>query len=119
MSTTSPLIDGFKVSVSGHFASLVPYPFHKPLEELERGYDASLKPAGNKNPLGPSPMAVITIPEALSRLHRDCDGNGSGSYLRKRPSDMNYIQVNAGFPEENDRFFRALGRTLHELQGSN
>ena len=33
-------------------------------------------------------MAVITIPEALSRLHRYCDDSGSGYYLRKRLSDM-------------------------------
>jgi histidinol-phosphate/aromatic aminotransferase/cobyric acid decarboxylase-like protein len=119
MSTTSPLIDGFKVSVPGHSASLVPYPPHEPLEELEREYGTSLKPAGNKNPPEPSPMAVIAVLETLSRLHRYCDGNGSGHYLRKRLSDANYIRLNAGFPEENERFFRALGRTLHELQGSN
>lgn len=30
----------------------------------------------------------------------------------------NTIRVNAGLPEENERFVRALGHTLHELQGS-
>ena len=28
------------------------------------------------------------------------------------------IRVNAGLPEENERFIRALGHTLHELPGS-
>jgi histidinol-phosphate/aromatic aminotransferase/cobyric acid decarboxylase-like protein len=31
----------------------------------------------------------------------------------------NTICVNAGLPEENERFVRALDQTLHELQGSN
>ena len=97
MSTTSSLIDGFRVSVTGHFASLVPYPPDNSLEEVEREYGVtkSLRPASNKHPLGPSLMAVTAIHEALSRSHHFRDG--SGCYVRKRLSNKNYRRLNAGF----------------------
>ena len=50
----------------------------KPIEELERelGIARSIKLASNENPLGPSPMALDALRDALSQLHRYPDGSG-------------------------------------------
>lgn len=55
---------------------LVPYSPGRPIEEVERdlGLDEVLKLASNENPLGPSPMALQAIREALQGLHRYPDG---------------------------------------------
>jgi histidinol-phosphate aminotransferase len=55
---------------------LVPYSPGRPMEEVERelGIDDVLKLASNENPLGPSPMALQAIREALQGLHRYPDG---------------------------------------------
>lgn len=55
---------------------LVPYSPGKPIEEVEReiGVDEVLKLASNENPLGPSPLALQAIREALEGLHRYPDG---------------------------------------------
>jgi histidinol-phosphate aminotransferase len=55
---------------------LIPYSPGKPMEEVERelGLDSVLKLASNENPLGPSPMALQAIREALPGLHRYPDG---------------------------------------------
>jgi len=66
-----------KLPVPENIKSLVPYPPGKPLEELEREYGItdSIKMASNENSLGPSPMAVKAIAEALENLHRYPDGS--------------------------------------------
>lgn len=76
-----------KLPVPDYIAALVPYPPGKPLDELEREYGISnsIKLASNENPLGPSPMAICALRDALGGLHRYPDG--SGYYLRKRLSD--------------------------------
>lgn len=55
---------------------LVPYSPGKPMEEVERelGLDEVLKLASNENSLGPSPMALQAIREALQGIHRYPDG---------------------------------------------
>jgi histidinol-phosphate aminotransferase len=87
MFKTSSIIKRNKPSVPEHIASLVPYPPGKPLEELEREYGitGTIKLASNENPLGPSPVAVAAIRQALDCLHRYPDG--SGYYLRRRLSE--------------------------------
>ncbi|MBN1848038.1 MAG: aminotransferase class I/II-fold pyridoxal phosphate-dependent enzyme, partial [Deltaproteobacteria bacterium] len=67
---------------------LIPYPPGKPIEELERemGIFGSIKLASNENPLGPSPLAVQAIQEALHSLHRYPDG--SGFYLKEKLAGM-------------------------------
>jgi histidinol-phosphate aminotransferase len=67
-----------KWSVPEYIASLKPYVPGKPIEELEREYgiEGSIKLASNENPLGPSPMAVAAIQEAIAKLHRYPDGSG-------------------------------------------
>ncbi len=64
-------------------AGLKPYEPGKPIEELERehGITDAVKLASNENPLGPGPMALQAIREALPTLHRYPDGSG---YLFKK-----------------------------------
>jgi histidinol-phosphate aminotransferase len=67
-----------KLSIPDYILSIKPYAPGKPLEELEREYgiDDSIKLASNENPIGPSPMAVAAIKEAIKKLNRYPDGSG-------------------------------------------
>lgn len=67
----------YQLAVQG-VQKLVPYQPGKPIEELERelGLSDIVKLASNENPLGPSPMALTAINNALSELARYPDGNG-------------------------------------------
>ena len=67
-----------KLSVPDYILSIKPYTPGKPLEELEREYGISdsIKLASNENPLGPSPMAVKAIKNAIGKLNRYPDGSG-------------------------------------------
>lgn len=57
---------------------LVPYEPGKPVETLERelGIRDSIKLASNENPLGPSPLALASIKDALNHAHIYPDGDG-------------------------------------------
>src|SRR5438093_12377842 len=63
--------------------SLEPYVPGKPVEELERELQISgaIKLASNENPLGPSPLAIEAMAEAIRGVNRypDC----SSFYLRQ------------------------------------
>ena len=63
--------------------SLKPYVPGKPVEEVERelGITGVIKLASNENPLGPSPMAVARVQEALKQLNMYPDG--ACYYLRQ------------------------------------
>lgn len=67
-----------KLSVPDYILSITPYPPGKPVEELQRetGIERTVKLASNENPLGPSPLAVKAIQEAVGRVHRYPDGGG-------------------------------------------
>jgi len=67
-----------KLSVPDYILSIKPYAPGKPLEELEREYgiEGSIKLASNENPLGPSPLAVQAILDAVGKLNRYPDGGG-------------------------------------------
>ena len=56
------------------------------LEELEREYGISdaVKLASNENPLGPSPLAIKAIEQAVQELHRY--PNGASYHLCERLS---------------------------------
>lgn len=66
-----------KLKVAPNIETLIPYPPGKPIEELEREYgiSGSIKLASNENALGPSPLAVAAIKDALANLHRYPDGS--------------------------------------------
>lgn len=61
-------------------ASLIPYEPGKPIDDVARelGLDPAsiIKLASNENPLGPSPLAVQAMQEALPKLHLYPDGAG-------------------------------------------
>jgi len=63
---------------SPYLRGLTPYSPGKPIEEVERelGICDSVKVASNENPLGPSPLAVTALREALAGVHRYPDGGG-------------------------------------------
>jgi histidinol-phosphate aminotransferase len=65
-----------KISVPEYIQSLKPYVAGKPLEELEREYGITdaIKLASNENPLGPSPLAVNAIQQAIEKLNRYPNG---------------------------------------------
>jgi len=62
--------------VPPHILTIKPYVPGKPIEELEREYGipGSVKLASNENPIGPSPMAMAAIRDAIGTLHRYPDG---------------------------------------------
>jgi len=66
--------------------NLIPYIPGKPVEELEReiGIRDAVKIASNENPLGPSPLAVEAVKEAVSSLNRYPDGDAF--YLKEKLS---------------------------------
>lgn len=68
------------LSAHSHVLNLVAYEPGKPVEELARemGLEASdiIKLASNENPLGPSPLALAAMHDALSRAHFYPDGGG-------------------------------------------
>jgi len=68
-----------KLCVPDYILALKPYVAGKPLAELEREYGITdaIKLASNENPLGPSPLAMKAIREAIEELHRYPN---SGSY---------------------------------------
>ena len=56
--------------------ALKPYVPGKPIEEVQREYGLAdvIKLASNENPLGPSPMALAAVSEALANLNYYPDG---------------------------------------------
>ena len=66
------------IRVPENILEIEPYVPGKPIEELERelGIARSIKLASNENPLGPSPMALAAIGDAIGQLHRYPDGSG-------------------------------------------
>ncbi|MBI4689225.1 MAG: histidinol-phosphate transaminase [Nitrospirae bacterium] len=77
-----------------HIRTIAPYIPGKPIEELERdlGIKNSIKLASNENPIGPSPLALKAIKDALrttrgsSSLNRYPDGDGF--YLKNALAEM-------------------------------
>jgi histidinol-phosphate aminotransferase len=66
------------IRVPENILAIKPYVPGKPIEELERelGIRRSIKLASNENPLGPSPMAMEAVRDAIPSLHRYPDGSG-------------------------------------------
>lgn len=74
MNEPLPLLELAAPGVRG----LQPYQPGKPLSELEREYGIrdAVKLASNENPLGPGPLALAALRDALAELGRYPDGNG-------------------------------------------
>ncbi len=60
------------MKISPEIQNLIPYKPGKPISETQREYGVSkvYKLASNENPLGPSPLAVKAVQEALKNQHR-------------------------------------------------
>lgn len=67
-----------KLRIPDYILSIAPYVPGKPIEAVERelGILHSVKLASNENPLGPSPMALQAIQQALGKLNRYPDDTG-------------------------------------------
>ena len=67
-----------KLKIPDYISAIKPYVPGKPIEAVQREYgiENSVKLASNENPLGPSPMAVEAIRQALDDLHRYPDAGG-------------------------------------------
>jgi histidinol-phosphate aminotransferase len=70
--------------VEPHLASLIAYIPGKPIEETEREYGVSniAKLASNENCLGPSPLALAAMKDAVEKAHLYPDAGGF--YLKER-----------------------------------
>jgi histidinol-phosphate aminotransferase len=67
-----------KLKIPDYISAIKPYVPGKPIEAVQREYGIknSVKLASNENPLGPSPMAVEAIRQAMDDLHRYPDAGG-------------------------------------------
>ncbi len=102
-----------KLSPPDYVLSVKPYSPGKPLEELEREYGitGSIKLASNENPLGPSPLALAALQQAVGKLHRYPDG--SGYYLtRKLAEKMGVAPENIVLGNGSDEIIGMLTRAL-------
>ncbi len=72
---------------------LQPYLPGKPVAELERelGIQHAIKLASNENPLGPSPLALAALRQALSSINYYPDG--SGFALSQRIAELNHVDI--------------------------
>jgi histidinol-phosphate aminotransferase len=102
-----------KISVPDYILSLKPYVAGKPLEELEREYGITdaIKLASNENPLGPSPLAIQAIQQAVEKLHRY--PNGGCDDLADRISKRLHVgRENIIFGSGSDDIIAMLTRVL-------
>lgn len=69
----------WKDQANPHIGELKPYEPGRPIEEVEKelGIRGAVKLASNENPLGPSPLAVEAVQEAVASVHRYPDGGCS------------------------------------------
>ncbi len=67
-----------KLKIPDYMSAIKPYVPGKPIDAVQRefGIKDSIKLASNENPLGPSPMAVEAIRQAVDDLHRYPDAGG-------------------------------------------
>lgn len=101
---------------------LSPYVPGKPIEELAREFDLDpaqiIKLASNENPLGPAPMALKAIQQALPDLTRYPDGNGFA--LKQALSvrfgfDLSMITLGNGSNDILELLTRAFVAPEHEV----
>ena len=102
-----------KLSVPDYILSIEPYVAGKPLEELEREYGITnaIKLASNENPLGPSPLAVKAICQALEKLHRYPDG-GNHDLCKCISNRLNVEGSNIVLGNGSDDIIALLGQVL-------
>ena len=102
-----------KISVPDYILSLKPYVAGKPLEELEREYGITdaIKLASNENPLGPSPLAIQAIQQAVEKLHRYPNG-GCYDLADRISKRLHVARENIIFGSGSDDIIAMLTRVL-------
>lgn len=101
------------IKPSDHVQNLIPYVPGKPVEELERelGVTDAVKIASNENPLGPSPLALKAIGEAVGNLNRYPDGDSF--YLKGALADRLGIEPqNIIFGNGSNEVLELVARTF-------
>ena len=101
------------VKPNEYVRDLIPYVPGKPVEELERelGIRDAIKIASNENPLGPSPLALRAIAEALSKLNRYPDGDAF--YLKHTLAErLNVKPANLIFGNGSNEVIEIVARTF-------
>jgi histidinol-phosphate aminotransferase len=99
--TRNTKLEKMKLTIPDYFSKIKPYVPGKPIEEVRREYgiDDSIKLASNENPLGPSPMAVEAVRQAMEGLHRYPDAGGYElihSIAEKYDIDSDHIVLGNG-----------------------
>ena len=102
-----------KLSVPEYILSVKPYVAGKPLEELEREYGITdaVKLASNENPLGPSPLAINAVKQAVKELHRYPNG-GSYHLCAKLSKHLDVKEENIILGNGSDDIIAMLARVL-------
>ncbi len=93
--------------------SISPYVPGKPIEEVERqlGITGVIKLASNENPLGPSPMAVDAMRQALGRVSNYPDSNCY--YLKKELAlHLGCREDNLAFGNGSDELLKQIAETF-------
>ena len=101
------------VKPNEYVRDLIPYVPGKPVEELERelAIRDAIKIASNENPLGPSPLALRAVSEALSKLNRYPDGDAF--YLKHRLSERLSVKpANLIFGNGSNEVIEIVARTF-------
>ena len=101
------------IRVPENIAAIEPYVPGKPIEELERelGISQSIKLASNENPLGPSPLAVKALEDAIANLHRYPDGSGH-AFIRDLARHLNCPVGSIVMGNGSDDIIALLANTL-------
>ena len=101
------------LKVPEYINNIEPYEPGKPIEELERelGIHDSVKLASNENPLGPSPLALQALSDAIPKLHRYPDGAGY-KLLRRLAAHLNVPAGQIVLGNGSDEIMAMLGRVL-------
>jgi histidinol-phosphate aminotransferase len=90
------MTDSLRDLVPEYIRSLDPYRPGKPVEEVERELRIhAVKLASNENPLGPSPLAMEAVRQALASANRYPDGGGF--YLREKLAKLHGVSSEAVF----------------------
>ncbi len=101
------------ITPNEYVSNLVPYIPGKPVQELERelGIRSIIKLASNENPLGPSPLAIEAISNALTSVNMYPDGDAF--YIKHKLADrLNVRPENLIFGNGSNEVIDIIARTF-------
>ena len=99
--------------IKPHILGLEPYQPGVPPEQLERelGIEGAIKLASNESPIGPSPLAVAAVREAVASVHRYPDG-ASFALREKLAARLGVSGTQLVFGAGADEILELLAKTL-------